>query len=118
MQLENVWLSHCPRPQFLIHDQGLEFMGKGLRAVLRQYRIYDYLTIVKNPKANAICECLHQTMTNVLHLFLHIHPLQDINEVDFVMDTILQAAFIQLVLLFTTFYRLLQVHQHLTGICC
>ena len=49
-------------------------------------------------------------MTNVLRLFLHILPPQDVNEVDFVMDTILQAAFIQPVLLFTTFYGLLQVH--------
>ena len=75
-------------------------MGKGLHAVLHRYRIYDCLTTVKKSAGNAISECLYQTVTNVLRSLLHIHPPQDINEVDFVMDTILRTAFIQPVLLF------------------
>ena len=109
LQSENAWLLRCLRPQFLIYNPGPEFMGKG-----SQYCIGIVFTtnwqLWKNPQANAICKCSYQTVTNVLRLFLHIHPPQDVNEVDFVMVTILRTAFIQPVLLFTTFYRLLQVH--------
>ena len=50
---------------------------------------------VKNPQVNAICERLHQTVTNVnvLYPLLHIHPPQDVNEANLIMDTALQIAF-------------------------
>ena len=86
LQLENTWLSRYPRPQFLIHDQGPEFMGKGFQAVLHRHRIYNHLMTVENPQANAICECLHQTVTNVLRPLLHIHPPQDVNEANLIKD--------------------------------
>ena len=47
LQLENTWLSRYPRPQFLIHDQGPEFMGDGFQAVLRRHRIHNHPTTVK-----------------------------------------------------------------------
>jgi len=112
LQWENAWLLHYPRPQFFIHDQGPEFMGKGFfKAVLHWHRIHNHLMTVKNLQANAISEHFHRTVTNILHPLLHIHPPQDINEANLVMDTALQtASLIQPALLFTTIYRLLQVH--------
>ena len=47
---------------------------------------------MKNPQANAICERLHQTVTNVLRPLLYVHPPQDINEANLIMDTALQTA--------------------------
>ena len=47
LQLANAWLSRYPRPQFLIHDQGPEFMGDGFQAVLHWHRIYNHLMTVK-----------------------------------------------------------------------
>jgi len=92
LQLENAWLSRYPRPQFIIHDQGPEFKGQGFQRVLECHKIHGHLTTVKNPQANAICEHLHQTVTNVLRPLLHIHPPQDINEANLIMDTALQTA--------------------------
>ena len=31
LQLENAWLSHYPRPQDIIFDQGSEFLGLGFQ---------------------------------------------------------------------------------------
>ena len=78
--------------QFIIHDQGPEFKGQGFQRVLDRHRIHAHPTTVKNPQANAICEHLHQTVTNVLRPLLHIHPPQDINEANLIMDTALQTA--------------------------
>ena len=47
---------------------------------------------VKNPQANAICERLHQTVTKVLRPLLHIHPPQEVNEANLILDTALQTA--------------------------
>ena len=67
-------------------------MGDGFQMVLCQHHIYNHPMTVKNPQANAICERLHQTVTNVLRPLLHIHPPQDTNEANLVMDTALQTA--------------------------
>ena len=92
LQLENAWLSRYPQPRFIIHDPGPEFMGQGFQRVLDRHRIHGHLTTVKNPHANAICEHLHQTVTNILRPLLHIHPPQDINGANLIMDTALQTA--------------------------
>ena len=47
---------------------------------------------VKNPQVNAICEHLHQTVTNILDPLFHMHPLQDINKANLKIDTALQTA--------------------------
>ena len=85
-------------------------MGDGFQAVLRRHRIFNHLTTVKNPQANAICERLHQTVTNVLRPLLHIHPPQDINEANLVLTQLYRLLLIQPALLFTTLYRLPWVH--------
>ena len=76
----------------MIHDQGPEFKGAGFQAVLERHRIFDRPTMVKNPQAIAMCERLHQTVTNVLRPLLHLHPPQDINEANLILDTVLQTA--------------------------
>jgi hypothetical protein len=57
MQFKNIWLSHYPRPQHCIHDQGTEFIGAEFQYMLMQSGIKDDVpTTVQNPQANAICE--------------------------------------------------------------
>ena len=43
----------------------------------------------KNPQANAICECLHQTIGNLLCTLLHTNPPQNIADTNHLMDTAL-----------------------------
>ena len=92
LQLENAWLSRYPRPQEIIYDQGSEFLGTGFQRVLTRHHIRRQPTTVKNPQANAICERLHQTVTNVLRPLLHAHPPQNIEEAALLVDTALQTA--------------------------
>ena len=66
LQLENAWLSRYPRPQDIIFDQGSEFLGLGFQRVLEHHHIHKHPSTVKNPQGNAICERLHQMVTNVL----------------------------------------------------
>ena len=47
---------------------------------------------MKNPQANAICERLHQTVTNVLRPLLHMHLPQNVDEAALIVDTALQTA--------------------------
>ena len=67
-------------------------MGQGFQRVLDCQRIHGHPTTVKNPQANAICERLHQTVTNILRPLLHIHHPRDINQANLIMDTALQTA--------------------------
>ena len=92
LQLENAWLSRYPSPVRIIYDQGPEFKGQGFQAVLRNHNIRKRPTTVKNPQANAICERLHQTITNVLRPLCLMHPPQNIDEASLIIDTALQAA--------------------------
>ena len=92
LQLENAWLSRYPRPQEIIFDQGSEFLGAGFQRILDRHHIRKNPTTVKNPQANAICERLHQTVTNTLRPLLHMHPPQNIDEANLLIDTALQTA--------------------------
>jgi hypothetical protein len=67
-------------------------LGSGFQAVLRRHHIRGHPTSVKNPQANAICERLHQTVTNVLRPLLHTHPPNNVDEANLIIDTALQTA--------------------------
>ena len=44
-------------------------------------------TTVKNPQANAICERLHQSISNTLRTMLHAYPPNTIDQTNDIMDT-------------------------------
>ena len=71
-----VWLSRYSWPEGCVHDHGGEFAGPEFQFLLQKYRIKDTPTSSKNPHANATCECLHQTVGNVLEALLHGEPPQ------------------------------------------
>jgi transposase InsO family protein len=64
----NTWLARYPKPTTCIYDQGSEFIGWAFQHMLEQYDIQPQPTTVKNPQANAICECMHQAVGNSLRI--------------------------------------------------
>jgi transposase InsO family protein len=50
----------------VIHDQGLEFLGRPFEQMLTNAGIRPHAPGVRNPRANAIVEILHQTIGNSL----------------------------------------------------
>jgi transposase len=53
-----------------MHDRGTEFMGADFQRILQHFAIKDVATSVRNPQSNAVCERLHQSVGNALHIFL------------------------------------------------
>jgi len=54
--------------------------------------IKDVATTAKNPQANAVCERMHQTITNFLRPLLHSHAPQHAQAANDIIDTALATA--------------------------
>ena len=91
-KFENEWLSQYPRPQSCIYDQGNEFLGFQFQQHLHYYNIHSKVSTVKNPQSNAVAECLHQTVTNILRSTLYANPPDNQLEAELLVDTALQKA--------------------------
>jgi hypothetical protein len=92
LQFENAWISRYPQPIACIFDQGRDFTGQPFTDALLRHNIHPSPTTVKNPQANAICERLHQTVSNALRPLLHTHHPNNEDEASLIMDTALQTA--------------------------
>jgi hypothetical protein len=92
VRFENEWLSRYPRPLCCIHDQGPEFMGADFQRILLLNGIKDVATTIKNPQANAVCERMHQTVTNILRPLLHAHFPTTAQTANDIIDTALATA--------------------------
>ena len=79
-QFENCWLSWYPRPNRCVHDNGGEFKGEGFQLMLQRHGIHDSPTTSRNPQGNAVCECMHQTIANVLRTTLPLQPPQNVEQ--------------------------------------
>ena len=79
LQFENNWLARYPRPNEVIMDPGSEFKG-AFREMLARHGITPYVTSVKNPQANAVCERLHQTIADILRSLVHAHPTRHVGD--------------------------------------
>ena len=66
MIFENNWLAQYPQPSYCIQDNSGEFTGAAFLHILRVNGIKGITTKVKNPQADAICERLHQSISNTL----------------------------------------------------
>jgi transposase InsO family protein len=73
-------------------DQGGEFIGQPFVDTLLRHHIHPSMTTVKNPQANAICERLHQTVSNALRPVLHAHQPNNEDEAALIMGTDLQTS--------------------------
>ena len=86
MLFENNRLAQYPRPSRCIHDNGGEFTGAAFLHMLCANGIKDVTTTVKNPQANAICERLHQSISNTLWTMLHTYPPNAIDQTNDIVD--------------------------------
>jgi hypothetical protein len=68
MKFENNWLARYPRPERCIHDNGGEFTGIPFLHMLVLNVIKDVTSYhsQESTQANAICERLHQSISNSL----------------------------------------------------
>ena len=67
-------------------------MGYRLQQHLCHYNIHSKVSTMKNPQSNAVAECLHQTVTNILHSTLYANPPDNQLEAELLVDTALQKA--------------------------
>jgi hypothetical protein len=68
------WLCQYPCPAQCLHDKRGEFIGQNFQWLLEIFSITDICSTSKNPQSNAICERMHQTVTNVLRTLEHTNP--------------------------------------------
>ena len=67
---EQEWFSRYPWPTQITYDRGNEFLGKEFQEMVKkEYGVKGKHTTVKNPQVNAIVECVHQTIGNMIRTF-------------------------------------------------
>jgi hypothetical protein len=86
------WLCRYPHPVQCLHDKGGEFIGQNFQWLLEFFSIKDVCSTSKNPQSNAICERMHQTVTNVLRTLVHTNPSQNITQARDIIDNALATA--------------------------
>ena len=91
--VEQTWLTWYPRPSVITYDRGGEFMAEFAKMVQDNYRIKCRPITTRNPQANAIIECVHQTIGNMLRTFeVHKQELDDENLWGGILAAIMYAA--------------------------
>ena len=63
--VNNMWFSRYPRPRYVTYDNGSEFKLH-FKDLCDTYGLKCKSTILINPHANAILECTHQVIVNML----------------------------------------------------
>ena len=67
-------------------------MGANFECILFLNGIKDMAMTIKNPQANAVCECMHQTNENILRPLSHAHFPQTAEAANDIIDTALATA--------------------------
>ena len=67
--VEQAWLTRYPWPQQVILDRGTEFLAEFATMVVQDYGIKRKPISKCNPQVNAIVECVHQTIGNMICTF-------------------------------------------------
>ena len=88
-QFENVWLSRYPSPNRCVHDRGGEFIGHEFQTMLGKHSIKNVPITTRNPQSNAICECMHSTIVNILRIIMRTSNLTTFEQAEQVMDNAL-----------------------------
>jgi len=85
---EQSWLYRYPRPVQCIFDAGTEFKGE-FQEMLNLWGIKAKPTGVRNARANAVCERMHQTVGNLLRSLCYTNPPQNLQEAEAMVDHVL-----------------------------
>ncbi len=91
-KFENTWIARYPCPLRCIHDNGGEFIGEPFQRMLRRHNIIDVPTTIKNPQSNAICERMHQTISDMLRTRLYQDRPRNQNELDLMIENALASS--------------------------
>jgi hypothetical protein len=86
------WLCQYPCPVRCLHDKGGEFIGQNFQGLLEIFSVKDVCSTRKNPQSNAICERMHQTVTNVLRTLVHTNLPQNMTQARDIIDDALATA--------------------------
>jgi transposase InsO family protein len=66
---ETTWFTRYPLPQRITLDRGTEFIAKFAKMVKNDYGLKLKHITTRNPQANAIVECVHQTTGIIIRTF-------------------------------------------------
>ncbi len=86
------WLCQYTCPVQCLHDKGGEFIRQNFQWLLEIFSIKDVCLTSKNLQSNAICERMHQTVTNVLRTLVHTNPQQYVTQARDIIDDALATA--------------------------
>ncbi len=86
------WLCQYPCPVQCLHDKGGEFIGQNFQWLLEIFSTKDVCSTRKKPQSNAICERMHQKVTNVLRTLIHTDPPQNMTQSRDIIDDALATA--------------------------
>jgi hypothetical protein len=75
-----------------VHDPGSEFLGWNFQEMLHCNNIISCCTTTKNPQANAICELMHQSVSNSLRVLKQWNPPAGLNSRHALVDAALANA--------------------------
>jgi hypothetical protein len=86
--VNKMWLNRYPRCCYIIYDNGSDFK-LNFEYLCITYGIKCKPTTIKNPQANAISECLHQVLAQMLHTAeLDMAKTLNPNDVDVFLDNV------------------------------
>jgi hypothetical protein len=87
------WLCQYPRPVQCLHDtKGGEFIRQNFQWLLEIFSMKDVCSTSKKTQSNAICERMHQTVTNLLRTLVHTNPPQNMTQARDIVDDALATA--------------------------
>jgi hypothetical protein len=86
------WLCQYPCPVQCLHDKGGDFIGQNFQWLLEIFSIKDVCSTSINLQSNAICERMHQTVTNVLRTLVHTNPPPNMTQARDIIDNALATA--------------------------
>ena len=114
MLINRSWFSHYPCSQYIVYHNGSEFKLH-FETLCDSYGLKHKPTSVKNPQANAILECVHQTIMGMLHT-AEIDMADTVRESD-IADFLTNAAWA----IHSTYHTVSKPYQaqlFLGGTCC
>ena len=62
----NSWLSHYPKATSVLHDHESKFKLH-FKALCKSYSLVCKPTLIKNPQANGILECIYAVNSDMMH---------------------------------------------------
>ena len=86
------WMARYLWPKRCVHDNGGEFVGWEFQEFLQKANVKDVPTTSQNPTSDSICECMHQSVGNILRTMLHGNPPENVTKANELINGALSTA--------------------------